>query len=289
VQVVENTAQKGQFSIVIPPVQFSVKCTYNNQTIEVTNFNHYVERTIAIPDGVDPNKITTGVVFDPDGAVRHVPTQVIKIDGKYYAKINSLTNSTYSVIWNPIEFKDVADHWARTAINDMGSRMVVSGVGSGVFEPDRGITRAEFATVMVKALGLKPGTGSNPFQDVKASEWYTDFIKTAYEYRIISGYSAAAFGPADKITREQAMTMIYKAMKITNPKFELGAGELEKMLVKYSDSVQTAKWARESMAACVKTGIVSGKSANIMSPRDEITRAEVALMVRQLLQKSVLI
>ena len=49
----------------------------------------------------------------------HVATKVTVINGKYYAVINSLTNSTYSVVWNPIEFSDVSNHWAKTAINDM--------------------------------------------------------------------------------------------------------------------------------------------------------------------------
>ena len=62
-----------------------------------------------------------------------MPTKVIKADGKYYAKLNSLTNSTYSVVYNPKTFKDTTSHWAKEAINDMGSRMVISGVGERQF------------------------------------------------------------------------------------------------------------------------------------------------------------
>ena len=170
-------------------------CTYGGNTVTLSTFSSYIERTIAIPGDVDPNKITTGVVTEPDGAVRHVPTRITVIDGRFYAIINSLTDSTYSLIWHPLEFKDVDKHWAKEAVNDMGSRMVVSGVGGGRYEPDRNITRAEFAAIVVNALGLKPGTGNNPFKDVKASEWYADYIKTAYGYKIISGYSSDIFGP----------------------------------------------------------------------------------------------
>lgn len=137
VKVVEDSANKGNFTLVVPPVEFNIKCTYGGKTVEVSRFNSYIERFVAIPDGIEPEKITTGVIVDPDGTVRHVPTKVIVIDGKYYAQINSLTNSTYSVIWHPLEFKDITDHWAKEAVNDMGSRMIISGTGNDKFEPDR--------------------------------------------------------------------------------------------------------------------------------------------------------
>jgi len=288
-KVVENAAKAGGFTIIAPAVDFTVTCSSGDKTVEVSSFNSYVERTIAIPTGVDWNKITTGVVVDIDGTVRHVPTKIIVIDGKYYAKINSLTNSTYSVIWNPLGFNDVTSHWAKDAVNDMGSRMVVSGVGNNMYEPNRDITRAEFAAIVVRSLGLKPGTGNNPFTDVESTEWYCQYIETAYEYGIISGYGNGKFGPSDKITREQAMAMVARAMKITGLKVEFEEDEAEKLLKVFADSEQAAIWAKESLAVCVKAGVVSGKSSTTLAPKDEITRAEVAAIVQRLLQKSDLI
>ncbi|MFC5471303.1 hypothetical protein ACFPPD_21685, partial [Cohnella suwonensis] len=87
VKIVENSAAKGELTLVVPPLNFTVKANYGDTTIDVSKFNAYVERTIAIPGGVDPGKITTGVVVDPDGTVRHVPTKIVVIDGKYYAKV----------------------------------------------------------------------------------------------------------------------------------------------------------------------------------------------------------
>lgn len=100
-KVVESSAVKGDFSIMVSAINFTVRAVYGDNTIEVSRFDAYVERTFTIPDGVDPNKITTGIVVDPDGTVRHVPTKVVIIDGKYFAKVNSLTNSTYSIVWHP--------------------------------------------------------------------------------------------------------------------------------------------------------------------------------------------
>ncbi|MEN6327430.1 MAG: S-layer homology domain-containing protein, partial [Syntrophomonas sp.] len=289
VKVVENAASQGNFSIVVPPVEFTVTCTYADKTVNVSQFNSYVERTIAIPDGVDPSKITTGIIVEPDGTTRHVPTQIVQIDGKYYAKINSLTNSTYSVIWNPLEFQDIAHHWAKDAVNDMGSRMVISGAGQDTFEPDRDITRAEFAAIIVRALGLKPGTGSNQFTDVSDKDWYGDYVKTASENKIISGYGDGQFGPEDRISREQAFAMIARTMDITGLKTEIAAGEADKLLTKFSDANQASDYARSSIAECLKTAIASGRNGGLIAPKDNITRAEAAVMVQKLLQKSNLI
>lgn len=72
-------------------------------------------------------------MLNEDGTFSHVPTTIVVINGKYFAKINSLTNSTYTVIYNPVTFTDVTIHWAKDAINDMGSRMVVAGIGNGIY------------------------------------------------------------------------------------------------------------------------------------------------------------
>ncbi len=288
-KMVENSAKAGEFTIVAPPVAFKVQCSFGDKTVSVNSFNNYVERTIAIPEGADPNKITTGVAVEADGSIRHVPTQVIQIDGRYYAKINSLTNSSYAVIWHPLEFRDVDKHWAKAAVNDMGSRMVISGINQDNFEPDRDITRAEFAAIIVQALGLKSGSGEGPFSDVNAGEWYSGSIQTGSEYKIISGYGNEKFGPTDKISREQAMSMIARAMNITGLKADFQTGEAEKLLAGYSDAGRAAEYAKNSLAACVKTGIITGKNKNMIAPKDNISRAEVAVMVQKLLQKSKLI
>lgn len=289
VRVVENAANREDLTLIVPPLNFKVSVVYGDRTEEISKFSSYVARTVAIPEGVDPNRITTGIVVEPDGTVRHVPTRITIIDGKYYAVINSLTNSTYSVVWNPMEFNDATNHWAKEAINDMGSRMVIDGVGNNLYEPDREITRSEFTAIIVRALGLKPGTGSNPFTDVSTTDWYYEYIQTASEYDIISGYGNGKFGPMNRITREQAMVMIARAMTITGIEVELTADDIDALLAGFGDSAQVAAYAKESIWVCVKAEIVSGKNGKLLAPKDEITRAEVAVIVQRLLKKSNLI
>jgi len=289
VKVVEDTAKKNSYQIVVKPVEFKITCTSGNKTVEVSKFNGYVERTLAIPDGIDPAKITTGIVLNSDGTFRHVPTTIIKVDGKYYAKINSLTNSTYSVIWNPVTFTDVTNHWAKNAVNDMGSRMVVTGVGKSTYEPDRSITRAEFAAIVVRALGLAQGTKESSFGDVSQIEWFNGYVDTATAYALITGYDSKIFAPNDTITREQAMAILARAMKTTGLKVSLTDAEVSALLAKYEDGNAVSDYAKAGVATCLKSGVVTGSSATTLSPTAYVTRAEVAVMVQHLLQKSNLI
>lgn len=289
VKIVESAATKGEFTLVSSPIDFSVKGIYGEHTMELTKFNEYVKRTIAIPEGIDPSKITTGVTVQEDGTVRHVPTKVTQIDGKYYATINSLTNGTYSIVWNPLEFRDVENHWSKDAVNNMGSRMVIEGVGGDFFNPDQNITRAEFSAIIVRGLGLESDNRATVFSDIEISDWYNNAIKTASEYQLIQGFGDGTFRPNDKITREQAMVIIAKVMELTELKDTLTLQSTDVSLRSYTDAAKASDWARRSIADSVQAGIISGRSSTMLAPKLYMTRAEVATIVERLLQKSDLI
>lgn len=289
VQVVEDAASANGLTIMIPPLNFSVTAVYGDRTEEVTSFNAYVERMVAIPEGVDPNRITTGVVVEPDGTVRHVPTKVVNIDGKYYVQINSLTNSIYTTVWHPLAFKDMTGHWAEDAVNDMGSRMVVTGTDSGMFSPDQDMTRAEFVAILVRGLGLRLETGDAAFTDVKASDWYSSIIQTAYKHQLINGFDGGSFRPNEKITREQAMLIVTKAMAITKLQGMSAEQTADDILHAYTDAAAVSSWAMNSVADNVHAGIVAGRGNHQLAPKAYMTRAEAAIIVRRLLQKSKLI
>ncbi|WP_164716306.1 S-layer homology domain-containing protein [Paenibacillus whitsoniae] len=289
VKLAEDAAKAGGFSLVVHPVDFTVKLTHQGKSYEIPRYSVYVERTITLPDGMDAGKITTGLVVEPDGTTRHVPTKIEKIDGTYYAKINSLTNSTYSVVWHPVTFADMEQHWARDAVNDMGSRFVIQGVNDSDFMPDADITRAEVAAVIVRGLGLKHGEGANPFSDVPTGVWYESAVRTANAYGLIDGFEDGTFRPNDKITREQAMMIIAKAMTISGLKDKLQRQGAGAQLSQFADADAVAAWAKESVSDTLLAGIVTGRDGKILASQAYVTRAEIALMVRNLLIKSQLI
>ncbi|MFA7468316.1 MAG: S-layer homology domain-containing protein, partial [Desulfotomaculaceae bacterium] len=286
VRVIENDSERGGYTIIAPPVSFNITCTYGDKTIQVDQFNSYVERTIAIPEGVDPQKITTGVIVNPNGTVSHVPTKIVVIDGKYYAKINSLTNSTYSVIWNPAVFSDVTNHWAKEPVNEMGSRKVIGGIGENKFAPDREITRAEFASITMRALGLMENNNNSAFKDVKESDWFSGAVSKTNEYGLISGYTDGTFRPNNKITREEAMAIISKAMNLVG--MDTDTTDTETQLAGFKDRDRIGGWAKDAVAVCIKYNVIKGTN-QMLNPKENITRAETAAIVMRLLQEAGLI
>ncbi|MGG1555510.1 S-layer homology domain-containing protein [Paenibacillus ferrarius] len=289
-KLVDQAEGQGSFSLVASPLDFSVTGTYGNTTLEVSKFSQYVERSVAIPEGTDRNKITTGVVIEPDGTVRHVPTKVTSMNGNYFAHINSLTNSTYAVVWHPFEFSDVADHWSKAAVNDMGSRMVINGFEDGRYDPDADITRAEFAAIVVRGLGLRVEKDTvSAFNDVASNAWYHDVIQTAHNFGLIQGFEDGSFRPNDLISREQSMVMIANAMKLTDLTGIQSEEAINGQLQAFTDGQSVAAWAATSVADIVHAGLVSGRSGKMLDPQAYVTRAEVATMMQLLLQKSGLI
>lgn len=183
----------------------------------------------------------------------------------------------------------MTNNWAKDAINDMGSRMIVTGVREDIFEPNRSITRAEFSAMVVRGLGIVPITGENSFIDVNKSDWFADYIYTDHEYQLIEGYSDAEFAPMDTITREQAMTIIAKAMKITGINPDLLPDQVDTLIGQYKDDSSISSYARDHIAAGLAMGIMNGRTTTTIQPKDQITRAEVATLLQKLLKKSNLI
>ncbi|AEY64992.1 Calx-beta domain-containing protein [Clostridium sp. BNL1100] len=283
---IKDAAENKGFEVKGKPVEFEISFKNAGREVTVSSFNNYVARTVAIPEGIDPKKITTGVVCNPDGSFTHVPTAVNVIDNIYYAKINSLTNSTYALIYNPLTFKDVEKHWSKNYVNDAGSRLIVSGTGNGNFTPDRAVTRAEFAVMIVKALGLKGSQFADNFSDVGKDNPYYSYICTAYQYGIITGYTNGKFGPNDLITREQSMTMISKAMKIAG--MDTALTNTDNLNKNFSDSGNISKWAKDGAAICVNSRLFVGNKGKL-NPKNNVTRAESATVIIKLLKNAHLI
>ncbi|MGE6664612.1 S-layer homology domain-containing protein [Paenibacillus xylanexedens] len=288
IQTAQSAAQENGYTLLGSPVDFKVTATLNGNSVSVDKFNSYVSRTIVLPANVDPTQITTGVVVEAEGTVRHVPTKITQVNGMYHAQINSLTNSVYAVIWHPHTFTDVAQHWAETEVNDMGSRMVIEGITDTTFEPNRGVTRAEFAAILVRGLGLKPGERVNSFKDVNGNEWYADAVTTATSYGLIDGYENGTFRPQAQITRQEAMALIARAMTVTGMETAASAGNVQQWS-DYADAEQVASWAKEAVASSISAGLVSGRGKDTIAPNQSITRAETAVIIRRLLQQSGLI
>lgn len=282
-----HAAATGGYSLLASPVSFKVTYTYGDKSYELDKFNSFVERTVRLTSETEVGKLSTAVMVDQDGTIRHVPTLIRRVDGNVYAVIRTLSSGgEYALISNPVSFTDVKAHWAQDTMNDMGARMILGGVGENRFEPDREITRAEFAAIVVKALGLTSVSGRQSYLDVHASDWYAPYLQAATQYGLITGYENGEFGPMDAISREQVMTIIGRAIHIVGLEASLTISEVDQLLAVFADSSDMDEYALSGIATSLKLGLVSGRSEGMMVPDDNMTRAEVATIIQKLLKKS---
>ncbi|WP_127587068.1 S-layer homology domain-containing protein [Paenibacillus koleovorans] len=285
---VEADAKANNYELIGKPVDFEVTASYGQTSIDANQFNSYVERTISLPDDIDPSSITTGVVLTAKGELFHVPTLVTEKNGKKVATINSLTNSTYSVIHNPREMDDVKTHWARADVNDMNSRLVIQGVTATEFRPDAAITRAEFAAIVTRGLGVQGAAYAGSFSDVSATEWYAEAVQAAVNYKLFDGYEDGRFRPNQNISRQEATAVLTRAASIAKLKTELPAAEVTRLLSPFTDGSQVAGWAQANVAAAISLNLMNGRG-DTLDVAANLTRAETAALVRRLLQAANLI
>jgi hypothetical protein len=263
--------------LVLTPVQIAIMAEYGVQTVEVPELRQYFNYTIEITKE-HAKQVTTAVAVETDGSLRHVPTCVYEEGGKWYVMTNSLTNSVYALIRSEKTFADVAGKGYEAAVNEMGSRGIVSGVGNDMFAGGRDITRAEFAAITIRALGLPVSGGSVVFSDVPLSAWYNGAVGKAYEYGLVTGMGSR-FAPSQYITRQEAMVIIWRAAIIM--KYRGGTSDVDI----FSDYKNISGWALDAAGFNVGSGLVIG-SNGMLRPKDNITRVESALLVLRLLQMS---
>jgi hypothetical protein len=190
-----------------------------------------------------------------------------------------------------ISFRDIQGSPCQTAVEALAAREIINGMTTESFDPDATMTRAQYAAIIVRALGLQPDPGSSAgFSDVPANSWFAPFVGAASKYGIVEGRGDGVFDPQGTINRQEAAVMTARAAKLCGMDTSLPADGIRQYIAEFSDYVQVSKWARESMAFCFKAGIlVSSEFEADIEPTLAIRRGEVALMVYRLLVKAALI
>ncbi len=178
-------------------------------------------------------------------------------------------------------FADISAHKNQPAIEALIARGIINGMGNDSYAPDETMTRAQFATIVVKALGLTPKANS-VFSDVPTKEWYASYVGTAYAYGIVNGRDAKTFDPNGTITRQEAATMVARAAKLCGMDTELETYEILNALAQFGDYVTVDTWAQESMAFCYSEDILDQSDLDI-EPKRAILRCEIAQMLYNML------
>ncbi|WP_127585833.1 S-layer homology domain-containing protein [Paenibacillus koleovorans] len=178
------------------------------------------------------------------------------------------------------QFTDVgSSHWAYEAIINMAQRNILSGYPDGMFRPDRNVTRAELAKIMVLAAGLEPSVGvtQTSFEDTSPSDWFTPYVEAALPY--LNGYLLAngnvAYKPNEPALREDITIGVVKLRGFDHNSLADNS-ILQAMFSDYSSISQSA---RSLTAIAVENRLVSGFPDGTFRPQAPITRAEAATML----------
>lgn len=185
-------------------------------------------------------------------------------------------------------FKDVSEissiSWAKDNIAELARLQIVNGTPEGYFYPNRLMTRAEFAKVVVLTLGLDMVQQQSPtFVDIKKTDWFYDYVETAAAYGLINGViedGERFFKPNNPITRAEISSILSKALTNVLGK----AIHVASLEYPFSD-VGSSHWAKDHILRLYQQQIIRGKSENTFAPEDHATRAEISAMLARFLQQ----
>lgn len=186
----------------------------------------------------------------------------------------STENPTQSA--TDVAFTDMADAaWAQEAVSALVKMGIISGMGDGTFAPNRSITRAEFAKIIVMTSGQYDAKATCEFTDVKSGDWFYSYVASAKNLGLISGRSDTVFDPNAPITRAEICIIVYRYIKSVNSEF----GRDVSNAPVFTDAAQIPSYAIEAVTALSAAGIISGMGGGNFSPNTPATRAQSARIV----------
>ncbi|MFA7147739.1 MAG: S8 family serine peptidase [Syntrophomonadaceae bacterium] len=187
----------------------------------------------------------------------------------------------FFVSCNPLAayaFSDTVQHWAAPQIDHLNNRELISGYPDKSYRPNTYVNRAEFITLIINALNKNAEAkqllkGEPHFRDAY-NHWARGYMELAYELGIAYGDGQSYFHPTAPVSREEAITMMVNSLKVSAE--ELPSAD-------FIDRSEISSWALNPIDYAVSQGIVSGYPDNTFKPRQNLTRAEVAVLLEQFL------
>ena len=242
-----------------------------NATVQLTATGSYWGR-----DAMRDSSLVVWAVSDPASGS-------ISEDGLFTAgrKAGIITatagGTTVSISFKPAGvFEDVPqDHWAYTAIEYCYDNRIVTGVSENRFGLGSNIQRCDFALMLHRIAGSYPATVPANFSDVKSDDYFAAAVAWAAQTGVATGGGDGSFGAKSSITREQAFTMLGRALPLIG--IPLPAADAA-VLDRFPDRNEVADYALNHTAALVSAGLVSGSGQGI-NPKGTMSREEMAVLL----------
>ena len=208
------------------------------------------------------------------GGAAPTPSKPVEDDKKEDVPATPSTPSKPTTEEN-VRFIDLGNHaWAADSINALADDGIIKGTSENTFSPGANITRADFTLLLVRAFKLTSDNTEN-FADVADTDYFAKELAIARNTGIVNGIGDNKYAPRNTITRQDMMTIVYRALTTLEVEFKTGD-------VEYDDFASVAPYAQDAVKALITSGLVNGKSGKI-APIDYTTRAEVAVLIKRIL------
>lgn len=172
-------------------------------------------------------------------------------------------------------YTDVSsDFWAFEYVNALSEKGIINGKGNGIFAPFDMVKRSEFVKMIVLALSMESDASLCTFSDMTNS-WAKPYVGVAVKAGFVSGVSDTEFAPDLEINREQACTMVARAMGLKAP-------EIPNV---FTDDKDISDYAKDYVYALRAKGIIDGRATDAgFAPKDSLSRAEAAKIIYLMIQ-----
>lgn len=223
-------------------------------------------------------------VVDKDGK----DLAVTEKDGKYVftmpASAVTVTGSFKAETPAPVAlpFTDVkSGNWFYDAVKYAYAQGLMTGTSATTFAPNGTMNRAMIVTVLYRLEKSPAVTGASKFTDVPAGQWYSDAVAWAAANKIVNGYDETTFGPMNAVTREQMAAILFRYEQVKG----LENVTLEENLNRFPDQNKISAYAIPALQWAVGQKIINGNADGTLDPTGTATRAQVAQIFTNLLNK----
>lgn len=258
---VTTHAENNQFTI-----SFAIEAS-NGKLKPFSIKQDYLKVTLATFE-VKPNTVVLQLV---DGEYKPVPHKIV--NGKIVLFLRA--SGTFIVTERTVTFNDIAHLANKEEIEFLASRSIIQGTTPETFEPNKPITRGQFAVLISRALGLQ-ATGENPFNDTEG-KWYAAEIQALYEAGITKGTTASTFNPDAPITRQQGAAFMARILEYLNTDVK-ATGK-----VNFNDANNISAEYLPYIELLNSLDIMTGKPNGSFDPHASLTRGQTAKILKRTL------
>ncbi|OXM14142.1 Ig-like domain-containing protein [Paenibacillus herberti] len=275
---------RSNASLLSGPISVDLSLISGSSTSKTafTGLKRYLTTTIQSAAPV-PAAAASGVFLDSEtNGISYTPTKIESSGSGSKITLKHRDGGVFAVVRGSSVLSDVNGHWAKNDINTLTAKGIARPRSSSLFEPKKTITRAEFAEIISRGLGLKGNTaGASSYRDTAGLGTAAAYIGAASAAGIVQG-NGGQFRPHAPVSRQEMAAMIVRAVETAGSAVVLQQQE-QNYLTKFKDRGKIGNWAKTYAAKAVFIGVLNGQKADAFGPASNATRAEAVIMVKRML------